>query len=89
MWYAVYRVMVDLLLMKEGDYEGFCELLGFVVPHHEHLPSVKELQRMAVESFAKPTRKWDEATAPVTGKRFLEYKKLAEDVEKLLLRGEI
>ncbi|MBP5196373.1 MAG: hypothetical protein J6035_03085, partial [Bacteroidaceae bacterium] len=89
MWYAVYRVMVDLLLVKERDYEGFCNLVETEVPHHKHLPSVKEMQRMAVESFAKPAKKWDEDAAPVKGKRFIEYQKLAEDVEKLLLGVEI
>lgn len=89
MWYAVFRVMADLVLISEKDFEGFCDLVEAEVPHHEHLPSVKEMQRMAVESFAKPTRKWNETFAPVQGKRFVAYKKLAEDVEELLLRGDM
>ena len=89
MWYAIFRVMVDLVLISERDYEGFCNMIEAEVPNHEHLPSVKEMQRMAVESFAKPTKKWNESFAPVSGKRFVAYKKLAEDAEKLLLRGDI
>lgn len=89
MWYAIFRVMVDLLLISDKDYEGFCDMVEAEVPNHEHLPSVKEMQRMAVESFAKPTRKWNETFAPVSGKRFVAYKKLAEDAERLLLRGDI
>ena len=88
MWYAVFRKMADRMIYKEDDYESFCERVELEVPHHEHLPSVEEMQRMAVGSFAKSVNKWDESNAPVTGNRFKAYKRLAEETDALLIRDE-
>ena len=88
MWYAVFRKMVDHLIYKEDDFESFCDRVKCEVPHHQHLPSVEEMQRMAVGSFAKSVTKWDENNAPVTGGRFKAYKRLAEQTDAMLLRGE-
>ena len=88
LWYAVFRKMVDLILISEKDYKGFCELVESEVPHHKHLPKPTEMQRMAVESFARPVNKWNEYSAPVVGSRFMDYKKIAEETERLLLRGD-
>lgn len=85
-WYAVYRMLVNYSVVDDGDYEGFCERVEMEVPKHGHLPSVAELQRMAVMSFAKPVRQWAMDYAPVTGKRFKDYKNLAIETEKLLLQ---
>jgi hypothetical protein len=88
LWYAVFRKMVDLVLINEKDYKGFCELVESEVPHHKHLPKPTEMQRMAVESFARPVNKWNEYSAPVVGSRFMDYKKIAEEAERMLLRGD-
>lgn len=88
LWYAVFRKMVDLVLINEKDYKGFCELVESEVPHHKHLPKPTEMQRMAVESFARPVNKWNEYSAPVVGSRFMDYKKIAEETERMLLRGD-
>ena len=88
MWYAVFRKMVDRVIYKEDDYKSFCDRVESEVPHHEHLPSVEEMQRMAVGSFAKSVNKWDEGNAPVRGSRFRAYKRLAEETDALLIRDE-
>lgn len=88
MWYAVFRKMVDRLIYQENDFEGFCNRVEFEVPNHKHLPSVEEMQRMAVGSFAKSVNKWDENNAPVTGSRYKAYKRLAEQTDAMLMKGE-
>jgi hypothetical protein len=88
MWYAVFRKMVDRLIYKEDDFESFCERIELEVPHHKHLPTVEEMQRMAVGSFAKSVNKWDENNAPVTGSRYKAYKRLAEQTDAMLMKGE-
>ncbi len=84
-WYAVYGMMVNYNVISEGDYEGFCERVRQEVPNHQNLPTVAELQRVAVMSFVKPVRQWTVDYAPVTGKRFKDYKNIALQTEKLLL----
>lgn len=88
MWYAVFRKMVDRLIYKEDDFEAFCDRVKLEVPHHQHLPSVEEMQRMAVGSFAKSVNKWDENNAPVGGSRFKAYKRLADKTDNMLIKGE-
>ena len=88
MWYAVFRKMVDHLIYAEDDFEGFCDRVETEVPHHKHLPSVEEMQRMAVGSFAKSVNKWDESNAPVGGSRFKAYRRLADKTDAMLMRGE-
>lgn len=88
MWFAVFRAMIDLVLISEKDYQGFCDLVTCEVPKHKHLPKPSEMQRMAVNSFTRPVKKWSEINAPVVGSRFVAYKKLAEEAERMLLSGE-
>ena len=76
-WYAVMRPMVDAEVQAENDFDGFCSRVCRLLPHHKHLPESKELQRMAVLSFAKPVPLWAECDAPVTGKRFRDYLAIA------------
>ena len=66
-----------LVLQKATDYEAFCCRVRSLLPNHQHLPDAKELQRMAVLSFAKPVAMWVERDAPVTGKRFHDYMEIA------------
>ena len=48
------------------------------VPEHPHLPPRDEMVRMVTQSFKKPVAMWNEANAPVQGKRFKDYVKIAE-----------
>ena len=83
-WYAVYRAMADKNVVKEEDYETFCEMVKTEVPRHEHLPSCDELQRLAMLSFTKPVRNWNSENAPVRGKRFNDYLMIANKTIELL-----
>ena len=83
-WYAVFRAMVDKKHIDKKDYEGFCRLVERVVPDHEYLPSAEQMQRLAIQSFAKPVVLWDENDAPVKNKPFYDYKRIAERMLELL-----
>ena len=83
-WYAVFKVMMDLDVVKTWDYDGFCTMIKEELPEGKHLPTRLELQRMAVGSFAKSIIFWTESDAPVKGKRFDTYKKLAQRTKELL-----
>lgn len=84
LWISVYRPLKDRGSDWAEDYEAFCENVFTAVPRHPIQPSVRELQRMDVMSFAKPVRLWSRNDAPVDGKRFAEYLKLAQKFERLL-----
>ena len=86
LWYAVYRPLIDVgnECFDKDDFEGFCNLVKSVVPDHEHLPSVQEMQRMAVLSFNRQVKYWDVNDAPVKGWRFKAYMNIAERVFELL-----
>lgn len=83
-WYAVYRAMADVNVMKENDFDVFCDLIRTEVPKHSHLPKTQEMQRMASFSFAKPVSRWLADNAPVKGKIFADYKNLAKKTRELL-----
>jgi hypothetical protein len=83
-WYAVCRVLEDVKVVAEDDFEGFCQRVRAEVPEHDNLPTRIELQRMAVQSFKKPVARWNELNAPVQGKRYNDYVKLAERMQELL-----
>ncbi len=83
-WYAVYRPLVTALAVTDGDYEGFVDVVRGAVPGHGHLPVSGELQRMCVQSFAKPVALWRPDNAPVRGKRYKEYLQIAQRTEELL-----
>ena len=83
-WYAVYRAMLDCHVMDENTYAVFCERVATLLPDHDHLPSPRELQRMAVLSFAKPIALWNERNAPVSGVRFRDYLAVARTMINLL-----
>lgn len=86
LWYAVYRPLVDVGTdcLRKDDFEAFCTLVESVVPDHEHMPSVQEMQRMAVLSFSRPVRYWNVSDAPVKGWRFKAYMNIAERMFELL-----
>ena len=85
-WYAVYRPLVEKEAVDEGDFVAFCSLVNKAVPQHEHLPTVIELQRMAVQSFRKPVRLWKPKDAPVQGKRFTDYQQIGLETLEMLER---
>ena len=86
LWYAVYRILADYNVVEEDDFDTFINKVVAEVPHHEHLPSKTELQRLAVQSFAKPVSKWRPDNAPVKGSRYKLYATIANKTEELLLR---
>ena len=86
LWYAVFRVMVDYNVFGKDHYDSFINRLRKEVPDHEHLPSRVELQRMAIQSFAKPVKQWTADNAPVKIQRFMTYEKIAHQMENLLLK---
>lgn len=83
-WYAVMRAMADAEVQDESDFDGFCSRICLLLPQHKHLPDAKELQRMAVLSFAKQVAMWVECDAPVTGKRFRDYLAIAKCMASFL-----
>ena len=89
-WYSVYRALLDAekdddaVLFGRGRFDAFCDLVCRLVPDHKNLPSAQELQRMAVLSFDKPIKRWDEANAPVSGVHFYKYLDIARQTQKLL-----
>ena len=83
-WYAVYRAMADKKVVKEDDYETFCMMIKEEVPEHEHLPIREEIQRLALQSFAKPIDLWRSDNAPVQGKRYNDYLWIAQEMIRLL-----
>ena len=83
-WYAVCRVLMDNGVVDEGDYDAFCGRVKAEVPEHSHLPVRDEIVRMAVQSFKKPVAMWNELNAPVQGKRYKDYVKIAQKMQDLL-----
>ena len=85
LWYAVYRMMADYSVVKVEDFDTFIDKLKTEVPHHEHIPLKVELQRLAVQSFAKPVKQWKPDNAPVKGQRYKSYVYIANKTEELLI----
>ena len=82
-WFAVFRACTDKKAFKGYEYDEFCELVNNTLPNHPHFPTRKELLRMEVKSFTKPISLWDENDAPVSGTRFMNYKKIGEKAIEL------
>ena len=85
LWYAVYRMMADYSVVEVEDFDTFIDKLKTEVPHHEHIPLKVELQRLAVQSFAKPVKQWKPDNAPVRGQRYKSYVDIANKTEELLI----
>lgn len=85
-WFAVYKGLVSKRAFPNGEYEEFALLVRRIVPGHKHLPDARELRRMEELSFRKSPVLWDEKNAPVKGKRFDDYLRIArftiEEVSK-------
>lgn len=83
-WLGACRVLMDCKFINEGRYDKFCELVGSILPKHDHLPKTSELQRMAIMCFSKPFCKWKDETAPVHRSHFIAYHEVGEAMlEKL------
>ena len=87
-WYAVYRVLVDNQQADENSMSIFCERVTALLPGHGHLPTARELQRMAVQSFAKPVALWSAVNAPVSGVRFNDYLRIARMTAEKMTNAE-
>ncbi len=85
LWYAVYRMMADYSVVEVEDFDTFIDKLKTEVPHHKHIPLKVELQRLAVQSFAKPVKQWKPDNAPVKGQRYKSYVYIANKTEELLI----
>ena len=83
-WYAVYRALADQQLCDEGSLTSFCERVAALLPAHGHLPTARELQRMAVQSFSKPVAMWSPTNAPVSGMRYTDYLRIAQQTASRL-----
>lgn len=83
-WYAVYRALSDRRVLTAGDYQGMVEMVGRLLPDHPHQPVASELGRLAVQSFRKPVGLWERTDAPVKGKRFDDYLRIARRMLELL-----
>lgn len=88
-WYAVFRAMIDYAVVAEDSVQEFCERVKTLLPEHGHLPSHKEISRMAVQSFAKQVSMWRPDNAPVSGARYMDYLNIALLAGKLLGGEEI
>jgi hypothetical protein len=85
LWYSVYRTMADYCVVEVEDFDTFLYRLQKEVPQHEHVPLKVELQRLAVQSFAKPVKDWRSDNAPVKGQRYKSYVEIANKTEELLI----
>jgi len=83
-WYAVFRALVDRELEKAENLPAFCSHVSELFPEHPHLPSARNLEQLAVQSFTKPLPMWRESNAPVGGTRFRDYKLIAQKMLDLL-----
>ena len=83
-WYAVYRALLDYKQIEKRNYVVFCDMVTKAVPEHDKKPATQELQRMEVQSFAKPVVLWNEEDAPVQGSRYNSYKAIADKTLELI-----
>ena len=81
--------MIDYAVVAEDSVQEFCERVKSLLPEHGHLPSHKEISRMAVQSFAKQVSMWRPDNAPVSGARYMDYLNIALLAGKLLGGEEI
>lgn len=76
-WFAVYKGLVSQRAFPNGEYEEFVLLVRRVVPEHKRLPDARELRRVESLSFRKSPILWDKTDAPVKGKCFDDYFRIA------------
>ena len=86
MWFAVYRVLVDVGYLKATDYEGLKTKMDLLFPDNDFAINPRDISRMDILSFSKRVSLWNSENAPVTGKRYRDYLRLATDLTALLNR---
>lgn len=83
-WFAVFRPLVQTNYYTAKQYEAFTLRVRKELPNHPNLPVAEEMQKMDTQSFTKEVKRWVEDNAPVSGKRFDNYKEIAERTLALL-----
>ena len=84
MWFCVYRVLADVGYLPKCDYEALRERMDKLFPDNDFSINPRDISRMDVGSFSKGFQLWNEQNAPVTGKRFKDYRNLAENLYRLI-----
>ena len=83
-WFAVYRALCDRAAVPKDEYHGFAEMVARIVPDHPRLPVASELMRLAVDCFRRPVGLWSRTEAPVKGKCYEGYLRIARRMLELL-----
>lgn len=78
-WFAVYRAFTDKDVIARGDYQGFVSLLDSIMGEEAPSINIKDMRaNIDVGCFQKPLALWNEANAPVRGKRYHDYLEIAK-----------
>lgn len=85
-WFCVYRVLVDKGYLRDHAFHELKERMDALFPDNDFNINPKDLSRMCYGSFDKRLFFWEESTAPVQGKRYQEYLRLAQEFQCLLER---
>jgi hypothetical protein len=83
-WFCIYRVLADKGVLSDGAFYELSQLVNRLFPDNDYSINAKDLSRMAVGSFSKRLFFWNEADAPVQGKRYAEYLRLAQTFQSML-----
>ena len=83
-WFAVYRAMVDAKVISDGDFMAFKGKLTEIMGEGTPCIDLREIRRLAVQSFSKPVVLWNIDNAPVQSRSFYEYQELATDFLRML-----
>ena len=83
-WFCIYRVLADKGVLSDGAFYELSQLVNRLFPDNDYSINAKDLSRMAVGSFSKCHFFWNEADAPVQGKRYAEYLRLAQTFQSML-----
>ena len=80
LWYCIYKPLVQVGIIKKGDFYGFkkyiTSLIGQTVPEINPKDLSSKIDNGSFRT--KDIDQWDESDAPVDGKTFDYYKRLAE-----------
>ena len=87
LWYAIYRPLVQVNKIQEGNFEQFEQYISRLLKDCSVTMSIRDLRsKVDVGSFLKDVNEWkDDGIVPVSGKNFETYKQLGMDFLKLLL----
>ena len=76
-WFSVYRVLADKGVIPEHDFYALRDKVNELLPDNDYSINPKDLGKLDAGTFSKRLFFWEEAEAPVQGKRFYEYLNLA------------